>query len=143
MAVNAGDPPPRFVLASPESEFYWRSGADGRLRILRCGDCQRWIHPPGPVCPFCHSRGVAPEPVSGLGSVASFTVNRKEWIPGFTPPYIFALVELDEDATVRVGTNIVDCDIDDVEIGMRVEVLFEQSGEWHVPLFRPARAEGS
>ena len=57
--------------------------------------------------------------------------------------YVFALVELDEDPTVRVGTNIVGCDLHEVEIGMRVEVLFEQNGQWHVPLFRPFGAEAS
>ena len=135
--------PPRFVPASAESEFYWRSGADGRLRIQRCADCGRWIHPPGPACPFCHSRRLSPGPVAGTGAVATFTINRKEWIPGFTPPYVFALVELDEDPTVRIGTNIVGCDIHEVEIGMRVEVLFEASGEWYVPLFRPLGADPS
>ena len=140
--MSTGDPP-RFVLASAESEFYWRSGADGLLRIQRCGDCGRWIHPPGPVCPFCHSRRVGPEAVSGTGTVASFTINRKEWIPGFTPPCVFAFVELDEDPTVRIGTNIVGCAMEDVEIGMRVEVLFEPSGEWHVPLFQPVGTEDS
>ena len=89
--MSAGNPP-RFVLASPESEFYWRSGADGRLRIQRCGDCRRWIHPPGPVCPFCHSRRIGPEPAAGTGTVATYTINHKEWIPGFAPPYVFAFV---------------------------------------------------
>ena len=93
------------------------------------------------MCPFCHSRRIGPEPVAGTGTVATFTINRKEWIPGFTPPYVFAFVELDEDPTVRIGTNIAGCEIDEVEIGMRVEVLFEQSGEWHVPLFRPVEVE--
>ncbi len=130
-------PPPRFIGPTPESEFYWRSGADGKLRIQRCGDCKRWIHPPGPVCPYCHSRNLAPEPVSGLGTIVTFTINHKEWIPGFTPPYAFALVEIDEDRTIRIGTNIVGCELAEVAIDMRVEVEFEENGEWYVPLFHP------
>jgi uncharacterized OB-fold protein len=135
-------PPPRFIAAGPESEFYWTSGADGRLRIQHCGDCDRWIHPPGPVCPFCHSRNVAPAPVSGRGTVATFTVNHKEWIPGFTPPYVFAFVEIDEDPTIRLGTNIVGCPPEEVEIGMRVEVEFEENGDHFVPLFHPLTDTG-
>ncbi len=129
--------PPRFIVTTPESEFYWRSGADKQLRILRCGNCSRWIHPPGPVCPYCHSRRLAGEVVAGTGTVATFTVNRKEWIPGFTPPYVFAFVTLDEDPSIRLGTNIVGCEPESVEIGMRVRVRFEQNGEWYVPLFEP------
>lgn len=136
-ADPAAGPPPRFISSTPEAEFYWTSGADGRLRIQHCGDCDRWIHPPGPVCPSCHSRNVAPEPVSGRGTVATFTINHKEWIPGFAPPYVFAFVEIDEDPTIRLGTNIVGCEPDEVSIGMRVEVEFEANGEYHVPLFHP------
>ena len=47
------------------NEFFWTSGADGRLRFLRCGSCGYWIHPPGPICPVCHSMDVAPDPVAG------------------------------------------------------------------------------
>lgn len=133
------DPPPRFISPSPESEFYWRSGADGILRLLHCGACERFIHPAGPVCPYCHSRDVSPQPVSGNGNIATFTINHKEWIPGFTPPYVFALVEIDEDPTIRIGSNIVECGVDAVSIGMRVEVEFEANGEWFVPLFHPLK----
>lgn len=135
-------PPPRFISPHSEGEFYWRAGADGRLHIQRCGDCRRWIHPPGPVCPSCHSRSLAPEPVSGEGTIATFTINHKEWIPGFEPPYVFAFVELDEDPTIRIGTNIVGCPVDAVEIGMRVAVEFEENGEWFVPLFHPIEGAG-
>ena len=135
-------PPPRFISPHPEGEFYWTSGADGILRLQRCGDCRRFIHPPGPVCPYCHSRALSPEPVAGTGTIATFTINRKEWIPGFEPPYVFALVEIDEDPTIRLGTNIVGCAVDDVTIGMRVEVEFEANGEWHVPLFHPLPTDG-
>ena len=53
---------------------------------------------------------------------------------GMTAP---AGLEIDEDPTIRLGTNIVGPDVDDVSIGMRVEVEFEANGEWFVPLFHP------
>ena len=33
------------------NRFFWTSGADGRLRFLRCQDCGYFIHPPQPICP--------------------------------------------------------------------------------------------
>ena len=42
------------------NEFFWTSGADGHLRFLRCGSCGYWIHPPGPICPVCHSKALVP-----------------------------------------------------------------------------------
>ena len=48
-----------------QNEHFWRGGADGELRFLRCQDCGYWIHPPAPICPECLSKDVAAEPVSG------------------------------------------------------------------------------
>ena len=130
--------PTRFVVADEGDEFFWRSGADGRLRFLGCGACGRIHHPPVPRCPHCGSRDVSPTAVSGRATVATYTINRQPFMPGFDPPYVIAIVEIEEDPTVRLMTNVVDCEIDDVRIGMPVEVTFEPSGEWFVPLFRPA-----
>jgi uncharacterized OB-fold protein len=117
---------------------FWTSGADGVLRIMRCADCGRYQHPPKPVCPGCRSRRVGAEPVSGRGRVWAWTVNRYQWQAGMPPPYVVAEVELDEQPGLRLLTNIVDCDLDAVRVGLPVEVCFETVGEAHVPLFRPA-----
>ncbi len=76
--------------------------------------------------------------VSGLGTVASFTVNHQQWIPG-SEHYVIAWVAIDEQPDVRLTTNLVEIDEDDVEIGMPVTVVFEQVGdEVYLPLFAPA-----
>jgi len=52
---------------------------------------------------------------------------------------VVAIVELDEQPGLRLTTNIVHCAPDDVKIGMRVRVLFEDLGEdVYLPLFEPA-----
>jgi uncharacterized OB-fold protein len=58
-------------------------------------------------------------------------------MPGFDPPYVIAFVEVDEDPTIRLCTNLVAVAPDDVEIGMRVEVTFEQTDDGWIPLFGP------
>ena len=128
-------------LVTDENEHFWRGGAEGELRILRCQDCQSWLHPPAPLCGECLSRELTPEATSGLGTIATFTVNRHPWIPGFDPPYVVAIVEIEEQPSLRLMTNLVDCTPDDVAIGMAVEVTFEDAGEDDIflPLFRPRR----
>ena len=101
--------------------FFWTSGEDGVLRFLRCNACGFFIHPPGPVCPRCLSRDVAPQAVSGRGHVETFTVNHQQWIPG-SDPYIIAWVSIDEQPDVRLTTNLVDVEPEDVRIGMPVRV---------------------
>lgn len=130
--------PLRFITADESDEFFWRSGADGVLRFLGCAGCERIHHPPVPRCPYCGSRDVAPKAVSGRATLATYTVNHQPFMPGFEPPYVIAIVEIDEDPTVRLMTNIVGCAIEDVHIGMPLQVTFEASGEWFVPLFEPA-----
>ncbi|MHB8467025.1 MAG: Zn-ribbon domain-containing OB-fold protein [Acidimicrobiales bacterium] len=116
---------------------FWRSGADGVLRIARCQACARYLHPPQPICPRCHGRDVRFEPVTGRGHVYSWTVNRYQWSPGMPPPYVLAEVELQEQEGLRILTNIVDCEPDKVTIGMPVSVAFERAGDAWIPVFRP------
>ena len=120
------------------SAFFWTSGADGTLRFLRCADCSYLIHPPAPFCPQCQSRDTAPTEVSGRGTVHSFTVNHQPW-DGVGDVYVLGLVEIDEQPDVRLTTNIVGVDPDDVRIGMPVEVVFEDHAPVFIPLFRPSR----
>ncbi len=129
-----------------ESAAFWTGGRNGELLISRCRACGHFFHPPGPACWRCRSSDVGPEKVSGRATVAAFTVDRQPWIPGFEPPYIVAIVELAEQPDVRLITNVVDVEPDDMSIGLEVEVFFEDwtglSGEedtrvW-IPLFRPA-----
>ena len=122
------------------NRVFWTSGADGVLRMQRCTDCARLVHPPALRCP--HDHGL-PEYValSGRGRVESWTVNEHPWFPGFTPPYVIAFVNPVEDTRVRVLTNLVNADPDDVTPAMPVRVTFERyidgDDEMFIPLFEP------
>ena len=63
--------------------------------------------------------------MSGRATVAAFTINRQPWIPGFGPPYLVAMVELAEERDVRLVSNVVDIAVEEVRIGLEVEVFFE------------------
>jgi uncharacterized OB-fold protein len=129
-------------LVTEHNRHFWTGGAEGELRMLRCRACRHWIHPPTPICPACLARDVAPEVLSGRGRVATFTVNHQPWVPGFDPPYLVAIVELDEQPGLRLTTNLVNCAIEDARIGMPVRVLFEEREDVWIPLFEPERSEG-
>ena len=126
-------------LVNDENKHFWEGGANAELRFLRCRDCGFYIHPPAPVCGECLSREWSDEAVSGRGVVHTFTVNHHPWIPGFDPPYVVAIVELEEQKGLRLMTNIVHCPIEDVHIGMPVRVCFEPLEDGaYLPLFEPA-----
>ena len=94
-----------------------------------------------PYTPLFRSRDCEPRTVSGRAQVHTFTINHHPWVPGFDPPYVVAIVELEEQVGLRLMTNIVGCPIDEVHIGMPVEVCFEELEDGaYLPLFQPASA---
>ena len=134
VVVDAVRPLPQLT---PWNQWFWASGADGRLRIQECDDCGRLVHPPVPVCPDCRSRAHSPKEVSGQATVIGFTVNHQQWLPGFDPPYVIANVVIAEDPTVHLTTNVVGCAPDDVHVGQAVQVCFERHDDVWLPLFEP------
>ena len=71
-------------------------------------------------------RWVEPRPVSGHGTVFTYTVNHQPFNPAVPVPYVIAIIQLDEQEDLRIATNIVDCEPDSVYIGLPVEVRFER-----------------
>src|SRR5438132_12405841 len=118
-------------MPSARSEKYWHSGADGKLRICRCQDCGRYMHPPMPSCPKCYGQNVDFDPVSGKATIHSFTINRYQWRPNMPPPYVVAEVELVEQEGLKLTTNIVDADFAKLKVGMPVSVKFEQTEDFY------------
>ncbi|MBB6190434.1 putative OB-fold protein [Sphingobium wenxiniae] len=125
------------------NRFYWTSGKDGVLRMLRCQSCGHWQHPPRPVCPKCLGRKLEPDTLSGKGKVFSFTVNAKSWGPGLEVPYVIGIVMLDEQDGLQLTTNLRDVAPEDVKIGMPVEVFFEKDEDVWLPMFRPTMQAAS
>jgi uncharacterized protein len=141
--VQAGPPP---VPSDPLTDFFWAGARQGRLMIQRCQTCGTYIHLPRPICRACRSFDLAPEQVSGQGTVYTFTETHRPFHPFFVDrvPYLLAAVELEEQAGLRVLSNLVGMDGPDgsgigPSIGMAVEVDFEWlSPELAIPVFRPA-----
>ena len=139
MSEPPGRPLPMLTL---ENEFFWTSGADGQLRFLRCSSCSALIHPPQPVCRYCRGHSLSPSVVSGFATLIGFTVNHRFSLPGMPAPYVVAQVAIEEDPRARLTTNVVGCDPGSLELGMRMEVVFDQAGDVWLPLFRPVADQG-
>lgn len=114
---------------------FWTGGAEGELRIMHCQDCDAYIHPPRPVCRHCLSERVEPRAVAGTGVVDSFTINHQKWHPAMEVPFVLARVALDGAPGVILTTNVVGCEVDEVDFGDRVRVTFEQQDDVYLPLF--------
>jgi len=133
----------RFDIPSPdlETQPFWDGCRDGALMLQHCGPCGEAYFPPSPYCPRCLSDDVEWKAASGRGRLHTYLIAHRP-APGFEAdvPYAIAIVELDEGP--RVMTNLVDCEPDEVHIGMPVEVTFrDQTDEFALAMFRPVPSE--
>jgi hypothetical protein len=136
-------PPATLVNLSPDrfTEPFWKAAAERRLVAARCEECGTLRMPPSPFCHRCRSQRVGWVELSGDGTVYSFTVVRRALIPQLEEsiPYVVAVIELEGAAGVRLVSNVVDVEPDEVRIGMRVRVAWDDVRDGVViPRFRPA-----
>ena len=125
---------------SDDTRFFWDGARAGKLLIQRCKGCGELRHPPGPVCPSCHSFEWDTLEASGRGTVYSFVVMHYPEVPPFEHPNPIVLVELQEGT--RLISQIVGIAPGDVQIGQAVQVEFNtfNDGELVLPQFRPVAA---
>jgi uncharacterized OB-fold protein len=125
-----------------ETQPFWDACRAHELRGQRCTACGKFRWPPGPLCPHCRSWDFEWTKLPGTGEVYSFVVVYYSAVPVFAEemPYVVARVELDgTDGAMILTTNILDVPPEEVRVGQRVEVVFEDvTPEVTLPKFRPA-----
>ncbi len=129
-------------LPRPESRGltapFWEAAKRHELVCQRCRDCADWIFYAREQCPSCFSTSLEWAPVSGRGHVYAVTIVQQPAHAAFEPdvPYAYAIVQLDEG--IRLPTNIVECELDDITIDMPVTAVFEDvSPEYTLVKFKP------
>jgi uncharacterized OB-fold protein len=125
---------------SPTSEPFWEATKERRLILQWCLDCDKAFFFPRDNCPLCLGTTIEWRPASGLGVVASVTVETAHPQPGVAggDPYAVVLIDLEEG--VRMMSNAVGCPPGEVTVGQAVQVTWEQLSDGrHLPLFEPRR----
>ncbi|MBM3187889.1 MAG: Zn-ribbon domain-containing OB-fold protein [Chloroflexi bacterium] len=102
---------------------YWRTRKQ-RLNLLgeSCPQCGAILFPPRDVCPKCSGPAKTPKPLSGRGTVYSFSTLYSA-PQGFTQyaPYVVAVIKLAEGPLVTA--QLTDVSPAEVQIGMPVEMV--------------------
>ena len=126
---------------TPEAKPYWDGLKENKLMLPKCGDCGKAFFYPRIACPHCQSRNIEWMQASGKGKLFTFQIAHRSLNPNFKiePPYILAMIELDEGP--RIMSNLINIEADPsvVKCDMAVEVVFEkQTDEVTIALFQPA-----
>ena len=123
------------------SKDLFRGWLDKRLLINRCDDCGNFHNPAKPICPECWSSNLTPTEVSGRG-----TVHLAMWLYQGAPapgvdyekgPHPVVAVELEEQEGVRFSSTVIDCPLEEVKIGLPVELTWIERYGAPFPVFRP------
>jgi uncharacterized OB-fold protein len=141
-STTATPPPPPAHPAparDPLTAGFWEGCQHDSLLLGHCRDCDHCFLPHGPCCPRCWSADIDSQAASGRGRVKTFTVYRHGYHPALPPPYVVAIVQLDEGP--RMVSNVVGAGPETVRTGMEVRVFFEQAGDVKIPRFEPAVEE--
>ncbi len=98
------------------------------LKARKCELCERVYFPPREACPYCRRKSMDKMKdikLSGRGEVLTYTIIHvgpeafEEQVP-----YPIAIIQLEEGP--KVTAQIVDCNIEDVHIGMKVKSTFRK-----------------
>jgi uncharacterized OB-fold protein len=125
----SGEKVPGKVIGKPDDlnlELFTAIVASDRMCLQKCDNCGNYHHPPRMYCNRCFSGDHSYPPVSGAGTVHSYTVSHHTAEPAWRAelPFVSVVVELDEGPRV-VGAGVVD-DPESVRIGQRVQVVPER-----------------
>lgn len=121
---------------TPETRPYWEAAREGELRIQRCEECATARAYPQTSCAVCGSEKYVWFAASGRASLYSYVISHRP-APGYTPPFVIALVQLEEGPRMLSNVVGVPADPEHLPLDLALTVQFEQRGEVAVPVFAP------
>lgn len=124
-----------------DSERFWASNRERAMELQKCDDCSKLRYYPGPICHDCGSDRFTWVPVSGKGTIYSWTLLERARGNPFEEdlPIAILLVTLEEGPVMM--SNLLDYEEKDLRIGAPVMIGYEDiSPDVTLPIFRPVRA---
>jgi hypothetical protein len=105
---------------------YWREIPQRyRLEAGKCKKCGYIAFPPRLVCPKCRNREFEIVRLKDEGKIVSYTIIR---VPpeqfSDQAPYAMGIIELNDG--VKILTQIVDCEFEELAIGKKVKIEFRK-----------------
>ncbi|MFT7244897.1 MAG: putative OB-fold protein [Candidatus Azotimanducaceae bacterium] len=121
-----------------DTKAFWAGTKDKEFRYQQCTNCDTVIFYPRRHCTGCTNGKLEWKVASGNATVYSYSVVRQSYHPFFRNlvPYVVAWIDLDEGP--RILSNVMNVAADDVQIGMKLKLEWEEHEELNIPLFSPA-----
>lgn len=132
-------PRPLPNLAELDTRPFWQATKQHELRYQVCNACGGVVFYTRRHCPHCMSFDLRWETSRGEGAIYTYTIIRQIGHPYFRghAPYVVAWIDLDEGFRMLSNVMVENGDVESVQIGQRVRVMWEDHGDVSLPLFTP------
>lgn len=128
-----------------DSKHLYRAWIDKQLLINKCDDCGKFHHPPKPICPSCWSSALTPTEVSGCGTVhLAMFLRQGPAAPDVDytiSPHPVTTIELEEQEGLRFTSTVINCPLEDIQIGIPVELTWIERFGAPFPVFKRRATE--
>jgi uncharacterized OB-fold protein len=115
---------------------FWDGLKEHQFKIPHCRECGAYSWVPYPACKNCQSEAIDWDPISGQGTVWTYSVVHRG--AGFhETPYVVAVAKLDVDGprSVLVLATLIDVDPEQVHIGMPVKIGYDDIEELDAAMY--------
>jgi len=130
------------VETTGEWKVYWEGLQCGEVRLQQCSSCGHKQFYPRFMCKLC-----AAEPewlvFDGEATLYTYSVIRRHLQSPYRDmlPYVVAMVDLGDG--VRMMSNLINCDLEEINIGMALEPVFvDARDELTVLYWQPSVSKG-
>lgn len=135
-------PPPLLhdPLADERTQPFWDAAQEECLVAPRSATCGKFRMPPSRFCSRCLSQDLEWVPLPGTGTVFTYIVVRHPLNPRATDyvPFMPAAIDADSAPGMRYISNVVECQPEEVQIGMRVQVVWNHvNNKLTLPFWAP------
>jgi uncharacterized OB-fold protein len=105
-------------------KFPTKPGEPARIIASKCKKCGDISFPQKLYCGICDGEEMEEHVLSPRGKVYTYTVVHQMGTPGVEVPYALVLVKVPEDDKLLIAGQLTGVKMEDVKIGMDVEIIF-------------------
>lgn len=111
-------------------EPMWDSIGERRWALQCCSRCSTFRYPPAPNCPECLSLDFEWKALCGDGTILSWVIFHREYLPEYKPPYNVVAVQLAEGPIVV--SNLIGNEPQGSWIDQKVKITYAADQAGHL-----------